>query len=218
MQRRSMTAEIAVALNVSERFVSSETCDAETITALPTTLDALARGDISRQHVHKLVTHLNTLPTEAWEAFEAAVLPAAQTFNPARFDNLAHLCRRHHRVTHATDWDVTQDPDRTLTWTSPLGQTTHTRPPGRDLTDATERAHAILRRAHDTEPDPELDPACDLDLNLDPDPDDGPGRAGNSRPRTSIPEPDDGPAMTARGREILTRIRTPRPLPGHAPF
>ncbi|WP_378144453.1 DUF222 domain-containing protein [Cnuibacter sp. UC19_7] len=403
MQRRSLTAEVAVALNVSERFVQIETCDAETVTCLPATLDALAAGDISRQHVHKLVVHLNTLPTETWEAFETAVLPAATRLNPARFDNLArrirerlhpdsltvrakqareersawiteerdgmahfhlyaaaenvlaidarlhhhartlttepdetrtipqlradaatdlllgtaaatggaavelmvtvpaatlagvsdepgelngygpidpdtarklaagapaftriltrpdtgetlsigrasyrlptalrrqlriedercrfpgcnrraitadadhttawedgggtdldnlaHLCRRHHQLKHATTWDATQDPDRTLTWTSPLGQTTHTRPPGHDLTDATQRAHATLTltrtraRARDTDP-----------------------------PDTDNPHPterDDGPAMTARGRDLLARIRTPLPLPEHAPF
>ncbi|MCS5497298.1 DUF222 domain-containing protein [Cnuibacter physcomitrellae] len=412
MQRRSMTAEVAVALNVSERFVTAETCDAETITALPTTLNALARGDISRQHVHKLVTHLNTLPAETWEAFEAAVLPLAVQLNPARFDNLArrmrerlhpdsltirarqareersawisedrdgmahlhlyagaedilaidarlhhharalsaepdetrtipqlradtavdlllgtsaatggaavelvvtvpattlagvaeepgelsgygpvdpdtarrlaaaapaftriltrpdtgevvsvgrasyrlpaalrrrlriedercrfpgcnrraiaadadhttawqdggstssdnlaHLCRRHHRVKHATDWDVTQDPDRTLTWTSPLGRTTTTRPPHRDLADATLRARAILSRAQDsdrpTTPDRESPP---------------PPTSENSPPRTGTLDPDDGPALTARGRGVLARIRTPRPLPERTPF
>ncbi|WP_378148343.1 DUF222 domain-containing protein [Cnuibacter sp. UC19_7] len=402
MQRRSMTAEVAVALHVSERFVQIETCDAETITCLPATLDALASGDISRQHVHKLVTHLNTLPAETWEAFEAAALPAATRLNPARFDNLArrirerlhpdsittrarqareersawiteerdgmahfhllaaaenilaidarlhhharalaaesdetrtipqlradaavdlllgtaaatggaavelmvtvpavtlagvseeagelsgygpidpdtarrlaaaapaftrilirpdtgetisigrasyrlptalrrqlrvedercrfpgcnrlaitadadhttawedggdtdtdnlaHLCRRHHRLKHATDWDAAQDPDRTLTWTSPLGQVAQTRPPGQDLTDATERAHAILDRARDSDPH---EPKSD---------------SGTPEPQ---PEPDPGPAMTARGRALLARIRIPQPLPEHAPF
>ncbi|AXH34859.1 HNH endonuclease [Humibacter sp. BT305] len=412
MQRRSMTAEVAVALNVSERFAQIETCDAETIAALPATLDALATGDISRQHVHKLVVHLNSLPSETWEAYEAAVLPAAMHLTPARFDNLArrtrerlhpdsltirahqareersawiteerdgmahfhllataenvlaidarlhhharalaaepgetrtlpqlradaavdlllghpataggaavelmvtvpattlagageepgelsgygpidpdtarrlaaaapaltrvltrpdtgeivsvgrasyrlpaalrrrlrvedercrfpgcnrraitadadhttawedgggtdidnlaHLCRRHHRLKHATDWDVAQDPDRTLAWISPLGQVAQTRPPGRDMTDATERARAILRRARDS------DPAGTAGRENPP-----PPTRENSPPRTSTPEPDDGPAMTARGREVLARIRTPRPLPEHAPF
>lgn len=38
-----------------------------------------------------------------------------------RAGNLAHLCRHHHRVKHMTAWSVTQEPDRTITWTSPTG-------------------------------------------------------------------------------------------------
>ncbi|WP_306231182.1 HNH endonuclease signature motif containing protein [Agrococcus beijingensis] len=35
--------------------------------------------------------------------------------------NLAHLCRRHHTMKHATRWTVRQLPDGVLEWTSPLG-------------------------------------------------------------------------------------------------
>ena len=36
-------------------------------------------------------------------------------------DNLAHLCRRHHLMKHATAWRVKQLPGGVLEWTSPLG-------------------------------------------------------------------------------------------------
>lgn len=40
-----------------------------------------------------------------------------------RVDNLAHLCRRHHTLKHATDWRVRQLGGGTLEWTSPTGLT-----------------------------------------------------------------------------------------------
>ena len=39
-----------------------------------------------------------------------------------RLDNLAHLCRRHHTLKHATAWRVTQRPGGVLEWTSPTGR------------------------------------------------------------------------------------------------
>ena len=44
-------------------------------------------------------------------------------------DNLAHLCRKHHRLKHTSRWQVSQAPDATLTWVSPTGRT-HTSVPG----------------------------------------------------------------------------------------
>ena len=41
----------------------------------------------------------------------------------SRFSNLAHLCPRHHRVKHHTDWRVTQHPGGILEWTCPTGNT-----------------------------------------------------------------------------------------------
>ena len=38
-------------------------------------------------------------------------------------DNLARLCRFHHRVKTHTDWDYRRNPSGTLTWRSPLGRT-----------------------------------------------------------------------------------------------
>ena len=44
------------------------------------------------------------------------------------FSNLAHLCRRSHRVKHETGWQVEQDKDGTLRWTSPAGKHYATHP------------------------------------------------------------------------------------------
>jgi hypothetical protein len=38
-----------------------------------------------------------------------------------QIDNLAHLCRRHHTLKHATHWQVRQLGGGTLEWTSPTG-------------------------------------------------------------------------------------------------
>lgn len=46
--------------------------------------------------------------------------------------NLAHLCRKHHRLKHTTRWNVEQRPGGELTWTSPTGRRYATRP-GLDL-------------------------------------------------------------------------------------
>lgn len=40
---------------------------------------------------------------------------------PTALANLAHLCRRHHTMKHATRWTVQQLADGILQWTSPLG-------------------------------------------------------------------------------------------------
>ena len=43
--------------------------------------------------------------------------------------NLAHLCKRHHPLKHATPWRVVQLPGGILEWTSPLGHTYTDQPP-----------------------------------------------------------------------------------------
>ncbi|WP_144718832.1 HNH endonuclease signature motif containing protein [Agrococcus jejuensis] len=43
--------------------------------------------------------------------------------------NLAHLCRRHHTLKHATAWSVTQPTPGVLHWRSPLGEAYLDRPP-----------------------------------------------------------------------------------------
>ena len=44
------------------------------------------------------------------------------------YDNLAHLCRPHHRLKHQTLWSVESEPGGVLLWTSPAGQTHRTYP------------------------------------------------------------------------------------------
>ncbi|WP_175414188.1 HNH endonuclease signature motif containing protein [Agrococcus sp. SGAir0287] len=59
--------------------------------------------------------------------------------------NLAHLCRRHHTLKHATAWTVHQPRPGHLTWRSPRGQTYLDRPPptGPVFTDASDPTAAI---------------------------------------------------------------------------
>jgi len=43
-------------------------------------------------------------------------------------DNLAHLCRSHHRLKHLTDWRVEHAGDGVLRWTPPIGREYATKP------------------------------------------------------------------------------------------
>ncbi|WP_139344564.1 HNH endonuclease signature motif containing protein, partial [Rathayibacter sp. VKM Ac-2630] len=58
-------------------------------------------------------------------------------------DNLAHLCRHHHRLRHTTTWQVRHLPGGILDWTSPTGRHHLTRPP------SPEPASPTLDRLHD---------------------------------------------------------------------
>ncbi|MFL6130004.1 MAG: DUF222 domain-containing protein [Mycobacteriales bacterium] len=48
---------------------------------------------------------------------------------PTTADNLAALCRHHHRLKHQTSWTVRAGPDAELEWTSPTGHAYTTTPP-----------------------------------------------------------------------------------------
>ena len=39
-----------------------------------------------------------------------------------RHDNLAHLCRKHHRLKRRTRWRMSQEPGGDIRWTSPAGR------------------------------------------------------------------------------------------------
>lgn len=45
-----------------------------------------------------------------------------------RTDNLAHLCPKHHKLKHETNWSITQSDDGALVWVSPSGHTYVTEP------------------------------------------------------------------------------------------
>jgi hypothetical protein len=51
---------------------------------------------------------------------------------PTLTKNLALRCPKHHRIKHLPGWKATQDPDGTLTLTTPSGRTYRTRPPDPD--------------------------------------------------------------------------------------
>ena len=44
------------------------------------------------------------------------------TGGATRHDNLAHLCRKHHRLKHRTGWRMSQEPGGEIRWTSPAGR------------------------------------------------------------------------------------------------
>lgn len=44
-------------------------------------------------------------------------------------DNLAHLCRKHHTMKHATRWQVSRSPGAPPLWTSPTGHSRQSDPP-----------------------------------------------------------------------------------------
>ncbi|MCD2443280.1 HNH endonuclease [Agromyces sp. SYSU K20354] len=43
-------------------------------------------------------------------------------------DNLAHLCRKHHRLKHRTGWRMAQEPGGAVRWESPAGRVYRSRP------------------------------------------------------------------------------------------
>ncbi len=51
---------------------------------------------------------------------------------PTLTSNLARRCPKHHALKHLPGWSATQDPDGTLTLTTPSGRTYRTRPPDLD--------------------------------------------------------------------------------------
>ncbi|PTL74430.1 HNH endonuclease [Rathayibacter caricis DSM 15933] len=66
-------------------------------------------------------------------------------------DNLAHLCRHHHRLRHTTTWQVRHLPGGVLEWTSPTGRHHTTTPAPRDFFSS--QLDACLR-ALDEDPPP----------------------------------------------------------------
>jgi len=54
--------------------------------------------------------------------------PAWQDGGTTSADNLAHLCRHHHRLQHHSSWEVRQTPDG-VEWTSPTGSIRNADPP-----------------------------------------------------------------------------------------
>jgi len=92
--RRVLVTELACALRIPERAAETLVVDSQTLlTDLPTTFAALSGGSISWRHAHVLVDHASSLAPESVTAFEAAVLPLAETLTVSKFDRQARAER-----------------------------------------------------------------------------------------------------------------------------
>ena len=71
-----------------------------------------------------------------------------------RYDNLAHLCRKHHRLEHHTRWRMSQTPSGDIRWTSPAGHEYLTSPdqPFRAMRSSAESATEAQAEAGDVAP------------------------------------------------------------------
>ncbi|QTX04782.1 DUF222 domain-containing protein [Agromyces archimandritae] len=71
------------------------------------------------------------------------------------FDNLAHLCRKHHTLKHESTWRVRAHRDGELSWTSPTGRI-HRTTPARAMQhpEASARAAVSPGHLHDDDPPP----------------------------------------------------------------
>lgn len=89
--RSSLAQEIGAAMGVTKGHASGLIADAEALCeTLPETLEALAVGDISRQHVNAMIRQAITLPDDdAIRAFEAEALPKARRQSPTQFSHAA---------------------------------------------------------------------------------------------------------------------------------
>jgi len=76
-------------------------------------------------------------------------------------NNLAHLCRKHHRLKSLTGWQVEQIGDGVLRWTSPTGKVYETEPEEIIVADSWPTP-AALEQAEPRPPDPELPPPGEL--------------------------------------------------------
>ena len=54
---------------------------------------------------------------------------AWESGGPTTAENLAPLCRRHHRAKHHAGWQRRRQPDGSYQWTAPTGHTYHVTPP-----------------------------------------------------------------------------------------
>src|SRR5690554_644023 len=90
---RTMVAELAMALRVSDRTVASRVADAELmVTHFPHTLEELAVGSISAGHVRVIIEHGLPLVDDAVRAdYEVIVLRQAVETTPGRLRRFAEL-------------------------------------------------------------------------------------------------------------------------------
>ena len=91
---RSFRAEFAALLRVPEGTAGTLISDADTLVEeLPATLSALRDGTVSYRHVSKIVNQATSIPEDARQSFEDAVLPAAEIMSVAKFSERARKVR-----------------------------------------------------------------------------------------------------------------------------
>lgn len=84
--QRSLIAELALVLREHERTLQSLMYEAkQLVNVFPTTLIALASGEISQRHAREILAGTVTLPPELHARFEAEALPKARTQSPTVF-------------------------------------------------------------------------------------------------------------------------------------
>ncbi|NYD67333.1 HNH endonuclease signature motif containing protein [Agromyces atrinae] len=94
MARRSIIAEIACALTVSERLIQMRLDDAERFhTDTPTLLDHVTAGRLGFRQAQILLDHTSSLPGEHRAAFIDAVLPVAESSTPPQLQRRARTLR-----------------------------------------------------------------------------------------------------------------------------
>lgn len=94
LPERSFRAEIAMALGVSERTAENLIGNAVALVeALPATMDALDRGDVTYRHAVALVDELCGLEPSDLATLETALLPRAMQLTPGRLRTVARIER-----------------------------------------------------------------------------------------------------------------------------
>lgn len=101
LARRAIVAEIAAALQLSERTVQTLIGESSILhTRLPDTYRALCDGVISYRHAQKMIEHTTDLDDAATTEFERKLLPSALNLSVAKFAHKARTLReRLHPVT-----------------------------------------------------------------------------------------------------------------------
>lgn len=114
--RRSLSAELATALRMSERTVGQLVHESQAIAReLPQTLAALQAGDISYRHAQRIIDHALSLPAESRDQFERDVLPVARTQSVAKLDRRARSIREQSHPCSLSERHSTAFADRSVT-------------------------------------------------------------------------------------------------------
>lgn len=91
---RQARSEVASALRVPDSTAGNLIAHSATLVhAMPSTLTALDKGDISYRHASTLVEEAWSIPEESWEDFESTLLPEAETMTVSQFKRKARKVR-----------------------------------------------------------------------------------------------------------------------------